>query len=419
MKTLVKTSIKLLFRSKAFWFFLVLMPMLSTFILTLKFDSSAAFGDGNEEKIIELANADEKVAYRGGKGEYLIKVYDASGSDLSEYFLQKICDSGMFLVHRADLTKDDIKDQVNEEFITDHIEKDGYEDRMGVAIYLTPDFDTAVLDGDYRKALTIYVLSKDSRTEVLEDEIAFQLSRIKDIGTIDALEKVDEYIPEKTIETVAGGDGRNLTTTQINQKTQMGYAFSFLTLGFVFCGIFVAHASIKEQKNGVLTRINLTKAGTLQYFVSKFITGFVIAVMFAAVESVCSIMLDFDDLGMNRFKFIGMIFLMGLIFSSLSMLIGILLGDIMSSNVAAFTIWCMSALLSGLYFPLNYTSNALKVLSFLMPQKWFVTGAEMIFVGDNNAFPMLICITAAYLAVIISLGSLGLKIRRTDSWGNS
>ena len=79
----------------------------------------------------------------------------------------------------------------------------------------------------------------------------------------------------------------------------------------------------------------------------------------------------------------------------------------------------MSALLSGLYFPLNYTSPALKALSFMMPQKWFLEGAEMIFVGDNKAFPMLICITAAFLVVILSLGSLGLKIRRTDSWGNT
>ena len=55
----------------------------------------------------------------------------------------------------------------------------------------------------------------------------------------------------------------------------------------------------------------------------------------------------------------------------------------------------------------------------MMPQKWFLEGTEMIFVGDNRAYLMIICITVAYLAVIVSLGALGLKIRRTDSWGNS
>ena len=51
---LVKTSMKLLLRTKAFWFFLILMPMLSTLILKVKFDSSAAYLDNMEEKITEL-----------------------------------------------------------------------------------------------------------------------------------------------------------------------------------------------------------------------------------------------------------------------------------------------------------------------------------------------------------------------------
>ena len=41
----------------------------------------------------------------GGKGEYVIKVYDASHSEISEYLLNKLAKSGMFLVCRADLSK--------------------------------------------------------------------------------------------------------------------------------------------------------------------------------------------------------------------------------------------------------------------------------------------------------------------------
>ena len=95
------------------------------------------------------------------------------------------------------------------------------------------------------------------------------------------------------------------------------------------------------------------------------------------------------------------------------------MGDVMGANVAAFTMWCMTALLSGLYFPLNYTTTALKALSHMMPQKWFLEGTEMIFVGDNKAFGMLICITVAYLAVTLSLGGVGLKVRRSSEWGVS
>ena len=416
MKSLVKTSIKLLFRTKAFWFFLILMPILSTLILKIKFDSSAAYLDNMEEKINELESDDSKVAYYGGKGEYVVKVYDASHSDTSEYVLNKLAKSGLILVCRADISDKKLAN----DYIDKRIKKDGYEDRMGVAIYIHQDFNERAAEGKAEDAVSVYVLSDDERTEALENELKFQLARVNSAcGKMDTLEMGDDLLPEKELVSVAGGNGRNLTIKQTNQKTQMGYAFAFMTLGYVFCGIFVAHSAIKEQKNGVYTRISLTKASTLKYFASKFVTTFIISLMIAIVVSLCSIVLDTNDLGMSKLTYILIIFMQGLIFSSVSMLIGILLGDVMSANVAAFCTWCFSALLSGLYFPLNYTSTALKVMSFMMPQKWFLEGTEMIFVGDNKALPMLICITVAYIAVSVSLGSLGLKMRRTDSWGNS
>ncbi len=100
---------------------------------------------------------------------------------------------------------------------------------------------------------------------------------------------------------------------------------------------------------------------------------------------------------------------MGLIFGSVSMLIGILAGDVMSSTIAAFTIWCMSSMLSGMYFPIKYTTVGLKILSYAMPQKWFITAVEMI----------LICVTVAYILAILSIGALGLKMKRTEEWGTN
>ena len=426
MIALIKTNMRLLFRTKAFWFFLLLMPALSTLILNVKFDSSAAYIDDFSEEIKEIDGADQKMAYYGGKGEYVVKVYDACHDKLSEALLTRLAKSGLFLICRVDITGESIGDM--KEYMDFRIEKDGYQDRMGAVLLITPDFSKRIMEGNGTEALKMYILSDDERCEALQTEIELQLSEMEGLkkqglegsdDLADAMAKTDEYMPEKNLVTVAGTNGRSLTVQQTNQKSQMGYAFAFMTLGFVFCGIFVAHTSIKEQKNGVFTRINLTGTSMLRYFVSKFVSVFFVSVMITAVVAICSFLLSEEDLGMSRIKYIGMIFLMGLIFSSLSMMIGILLGDVMSSNVAAFTIWCMSALLSGLYFPLNYTSNALKALSFMMPQKWFLEATEMIFVKDNSVYLMLICVTVAYLALIISLGGLGLKIRRTEAWGNS
>ena len=199
----------------------------------------------------------------------------------------------------------------------------------------------------------------------------------------------------------------------------MGYAFSFLTLGFVFAGFFVANGVIKEQKNGVFTRVNLSKTSALTYFTSKFVTVFTVSVAMTVIVGACSFMLDMNELGMDRITFLALVFMMGLIFSSLSMFVAIMLNDIFSASIATFTLWCMSSLFSGLYFPLDDTNDAIRIISSLMPQKWFLDGTEMIFVGDNKVFGMLICITAAYLIVTLSLGSIGLKVRRSTEWGVS
>lgn len=421
MKTLVKMSMKLLVRTKIIWLFLVLMPVLSTMILKTNVDYTSFQDD--IESLVDIEDADTKVAYYSTNGEYVVKVYDASGSELSDYLLGRLSSSGMFMLCRVDLSGQDI----DAKFINEHIDLDGHEDRMGAALYIPEDFDEKILDGNVAEALTMYVLSDDARNDALESELALQLSRLEttsiyaaDEGDIvETLEKVDDMSPEKEVVSVSGSEERSLTANQVNQKANLGYAFSFLTLGFVFAGFFIANGAIQEQKNGVITRINLTKTNMLCYFTSKFVAAFLICLVMTGVVGICSLALDMNDLGMNIFVFLFLIFLMGLIFCSLSMFMGIIMNDVFGASVASFTLWCTSSLFSGLYFPLDTASKGIQVLSSLMPQKWFLDGAEMIFVGDNKAFSMVICITVAYIAIIVSLGSVGLKVRRSKEWGVS
>ncbi|MBR3042784.1 MAG: ABC transporter permease, partial [Eubacterium sp.] len=400
MKTLIKTSIKLLIRTKIIWLFIVLMPVLSTVILKSNTQYTAYLDDVS--RLVELEDADKKVAYNAEKGDYVVKIYDASKSKLSDYMIDRLANSGMFILCRADISDKEVTD----EYIKDHIDFDGHEDRMGAALYIPADYDEKVMAGKMSEAVIMYVLSDDERTEAFENELTLQLSRMdamrrysaKADELVEGLKKADDMSPEKKVVSVSGGKGRTLTAEQTNQKAQMGYAFSFLTLGFVFAGFFIANGAIKEQKNGVFTRINLSKTSALTYFTSKFVSAFIVSIAMTAVVGACSLMLDMNDLGMNRVTFLLLIFMMGLIFSSLSMFMAIMLNDVFSASIATFTLWCMSSLFSGLYFPLNDTSNGIKILSSIMPQKWFLDGTEMIFVGDNNAYSMLICITVAYLA---------------------
>ena len=226
--------------------------------------------------------------------------------------------------------------------------------------------------------------------------------------------EMQDLMPEKKSVNLAGKEAMELTQTQINQHTQIGYAFAFVTLGFLFCGVCVAHSVIEEQNNKVFTRLMLTKVSGKEYFISKFLMALIISLMQTFVLAVCLVCLPGLDVGMNIFSFLAIVFLLGLIFSTMSLLIGVILGDVMSSNYAAFAIWSISALLAGLYFPLDDTTKALKILSYLMPQKWFLDASKLLIVGDRSAYSMVLCVTVAYLIVIISVGGVGLKIKRYE-----
>ena len=415
MVEIIKTTLKLLFRNKGFWFFIIITPVLSTFILKVKQENISAYEDTGKNEIVELDSMDSKVAYYGGNGRYTLKVYDASESELSKYLLNKLLESGAFTVCRVkvpDMTKKDIEA---------HLHTDGYDDRMGAAIYLEKDFDDKMIEGDVKDALSIYILSDDERQELLENEIKMCAGQIRNAVNLagnenvtNTLDEMNKVLPAKKVKAIVGNNHSELTDEQREKKTLMGYAFAILTLGYVFGGIYVAHTVIKEQKDMVLTRIKLTNLTNGQYFSSKFICGAVVSFMMTFIMGICTVLFGEKNMGISLPVFLLMIFLMGLIFCAISLLFGILLGNVMSANVAAFTIWSMSALLAGLYFPLDHTTKAVKALSYMMPQKWFFEATEMIMTKDSKVYFMLLCITVAYLIVTLSLGSVGIKYKNYE-----
>ncbi len=417
MTALVKSSLKLLLRNKGFLFFLIATPILSTLILSIKMDH-AIYSDQSEERVIlELKGPDDRAVYTGDTSACIIKVYDASSSELSEYVLKQMAGIGMFSICRAD-----VRGMTDEE-IEECAGRDAFDDRAGMLIYLKEGFDESVLAGDWALGMQLYDVSDDERQELFIEELVELLSRIKQVQSItgddisaiiEMLTGVRSNLPEKEVVNFVGREDLALTDQQLSQRTQIGYAFAIITLGFLFCGVCVAHSVIEEQNNKVFTRIMLTKTKPGDYFASKFIVAFAISLMQTAVLAVCLLLIPGLDVGMSMGNFLMIIFLLGLIFSTLSLLLGVVIGDVMSSNYAVFAIWSISALLAGLYFPLDDTTKALKTLSYLMPQKWFMDASELLLTGDKSAYSMVLCVTLAYLTVIVSVGGVGLKIKRYE-----
>lgn len=417
MISLVKISLKLLLRNKGFLFFLIVTPALSAFVLQVKMEHTMHVDGSAQKTVLELKDYTEKAVYLGDTSACIIKVYDASNSELSDYVLNQMAAVGMFSVCRANVSG------LTEEEIEAIAKKDAFDDRAGMLLYLKKDFDEAVLDGAWERSMKLYAVSEDERQELFRMELTDLLAGIKQVqgmvgddiaAVLGMLTDFQDKLPEEKVVNLAGREGAVLTEQQVNQKAQIGYAFAFITLGFLFCGVCVAHSVIEEQNNKVFTRVMLTKINGRDYFMSKFMVAFVISVMQTLVLAVCLSLIRGLDIGMSIMSFLVVIFLLGLIFSTLSLLLGVVLGDVMSSNYAVFAIWSISALLAGLYFSLDDTTKAMKTLSYLMPQRWFMDASELLLTGDKSAWSMLLCVTAAYLIVIISVGGVGLKIKRYE-----
>ena len=317
MRTLITSSLKLLLRNKSFWFFLVIVPILSTFVLNQHQMNSISLSKQAENQIAELDSADEKVAYYSSQGAFVVKVYDAAESELSEYMLKKLSGTGAFSVVRAKVP------EMGKAEADEKIRHDGEFDRMGAALYIDKNFDALLSEGKEDEALTLYVLSDDGRIEMFEYSVRKELALIK--KTVDEwtapeavkiLNQKLASVPEKEIVKLSVGSSRTLTTEQENRKTAIGYAIAFMTLGYVFCGIFIAHTVIKDEHDKVLMRLHLTGMSSFKYFASKFIISAIATFLMTVVLGGCSLVIDTEKFGIGRPKFLLMMFLLGLIFSS-------------------------------------------------------------------------------------------------------
>ena len=215
MKTLITSGLKLLFRNKSFWFFLVIVPILSTFVLNVHQMNSISLSKQAENQIAELDDADEKVAYYSSQGAFVVKVYDASESELSEYMLKKLSITGAFSVVRAKVP------EMGKAEADEKIRHDGEFDRMGAALYIDKNFDELLSEGKEDEALTLYVLSDDGRIEMFEYSVRKELALIEETvaewtapEAVNILNQKLLSTPEKEIVKLSGGSSRTLTQEQ-------------------------------------------------------------------------------------------------------------------------------------------------------------------------------------------------------------
>ncbi|MCR5738961.1 MAG: ABC transporter permease [Lachnospiraceae bacterium] len=409
MRALVISGLKLLFRNKGFWFFILITPLASVMLLNVH-QANTSYYHVDEGSLTELSGPDYKVAYFGGDGRYIIKVYDACGDEYSEYFLGSLSNGGLFGIYRADAAGMTPADY------TERTVFDGESDRMGASVYIAPDFEASLREGHPEKGLEISILSDDPREEILTDEIniicgrmiaAFEIMQNGD--AISFLRDSEEEMPGSSVAVVGSSRDTLLTNEQIDNKTSIGYAMAVMSMGYVFCGIFVAHTIMEERRDKVATRIDITGFSPVSYFLAKFVTGLAGTVVLTVILGIGFAFVR-NDYGISKLSVLALIFFMGIIFNCMSIMIGIFAGDTMTANIIAFTLWSFSSMLSGTFFPLKNATSTVIFLSSLMPQKWFMDALDEVFLGSGKVTIMVLCILGAYLFAMTGLGSVGIRI---------
>ena len=242
--TLLKINIKLLLRNKGFLFFLVVTPIVSVIILGLKTETAIINKEYNEE-INELKDASSKAIYCGNSQAFafIVKVYDSSMTELSGYILEKLANTGMFFVCRADTNK------MTDEEILKQAEKDAFNDRAGTILYLKKDFEKGIAEGNIQKSLITYEVSGDKRFEIFTEALNVYLEQLHMLYStgmdtkevLEVIRTIQKRQPAKEIINISKKNDIVLDEEQSSAKDKIGYAFAIITLGFVFCGVCVAY----------------------------------------------------------------------------------------------------------------------------------------------------------------------------------
>ena len=372
---MAKTSAKLIFRSKAFLVLGILIPMVSTFLINIWFTKPLTL---DESSIYELSSLDEQMAYTIDFNRFPVKVYDTVNDDSSRRILQGLHNSGMFQIFHADASS------CTREEIEKSMKESAKSDRVGAVIILAQNAEETEL----------YRVTDDERFSLLSDCLGQLLSN------------PSASIPAPKISFVAfSGDEVDYYATR-----NFAYCLAFSTLAFVFAGIMILGTILSEKKDKVFDRIMMTRATRISYLFSKFLLVVGITLVQSLVMVITYFLLVRVDLGIGGFFFFLCCFCQGLVFSLLSLCVGLICNSISSGTIMAFTMWSISDLISGTYFDLSHASDLFKKVSLLMPQRWALFSTTRILHGNSSGYSLLLGTTAAYLVIIFVVSVVAVKL---------
>ncbi|MFT8313623.1 MAG: ABC transporter permease [Clostridium sp.] len=388
---MLKSNLKLLFRNKASIFLFLLIPLASALILKIPLEK-----DNSETAVFKTS----------------VTVFDNSKSEMSNELINLLKSNSSFKITvYEDSTKDLNSAKEKAVNIANRTPTNGF-------IYIPSDFSDDVIKGNNENLINVFTTGTDERVKLLENNINMILSRFNLYSTVakgdkmvfqQLMKKASQDKTEEKLISVAKGE-RALNSAEKSQISNFGYLVAIMSITLMFSGNFIASIFIEEKNNRVLKRIMLTKSNIFNYGMVKVYVAIAALIVQIAMIAVSIKLFVRVDTGMNLFEISILILGLGLIFNTLSIALGAIFESLSNSNYLTFFITTITALMSGLYFPLDITPKWMQNIALIMPQRWVVKTAEQILLGTNYWGAVFGMIVIAYMALFLSIGFLGLKL---------
>jgi ABC-type multidrug transport system, permease component len=414
--TMVKTNLKLLLRNKGYLCLLIFLPILSAGLLSVQSDSEVGMKD-NSSYFVQNIEDRAKGITSIENTKLMVKIYDNSNTEMSDYIAQELAGSGVFRIFRYN------KEVVDLESVRAESINNAGKSTVSAVVYIPENFEAAVLAGETGD-ISILEIRNDGRISLLNSNINTYLSFIMnaaettgyDSTALDTLfDELNASKLEKRIESIEVGNNLSLSNQQNKQSTRIGYSVAALTIGFLFCGIFIADIIVKEKNNKVYERIFLSKASILNYVLAKMSMILLTVIIQTAVLAAVMPLLVNTDFGIPYSSYLFFVFGLGLCVSSLSVVIGTLANNTMNATYAVFAIWIVSNIMAGLYFPIASAAQWWVKASMLIPQRWVIVASEMLMAGKNGVYTMFALIICGYLLILMSCTSVGVKVGKKNN----
>ena len=378
---MAKSSSKLLLRSGGFIIIGILIPLAATLLINIW---SGADRMERVDSVYELPHMDTQMAYLVNFNCLPVKVYDRTDNNESRGMCLRLAEAGIFQIFRVECSgysMDEIMDSASESALND---------KVGAILILEETMEDSKL----------FYIGEDARFSLFRDTLKLCFRNPHE-------ENVDS--PKVTYVTANSGDDVNYYKTR-----EFSYCIAIASIAFIFGGVLILGTTMTEKQDHVYSRIMLTTATRTSYILSKIILILGLSFIQSSVMTISFVFFVNADIGISVLQFACILFLQGIIFNLLSVCAGLFCNSMSAAAFLAFTMWSISALMAGTYFDISGASDLYKKVALLMPQRWALLAATRFQNSDYSAYPMIFCVTAAYLLVILVVGILGLKLNEEE-----